>query len=150
MTVASDFVELLSDDNDIPDKLTGGIYSIEDTGYMGVSINSTPAAFSGPLLLPCAVVKARSQVATSEIRDPNTKATSFNQAIEIWLYEQNSTETIEEAAALIYNLLHESKPVDDRWCYWMQTTEGQEARELGGALFSKMEFQLKGIKSSSS
>jgi len=146
MSTSQDIKDVIAADSSIMTALTGGLYTFDETGYMGISFTNTPAAYSGPTLLPCAVVKARAEIPTSEIKDMGQKVTSYVQYVEVWLYDVLTTETIEEVIALLYNLLHEEKPFEGVWCTWDSTEHGLEARELSGAMFSKMTFKLQGLK----
>jgi hypothetical protein len=146
MSVSQQIKDILDADATLMALLTGGLYTFDETGHLGIGTTSTPAAFDGARLMPCGVVKARAEIATGEIKDQANKVTSTNQVVEIWLYEPDSTETIEEAAERVYNLLHETKPFQGVWCAYLGADNGEESRELAAALFIRQEFQLKGLK----
>ncbi len=146
MSVSQDFKDVLDSDTSLMTLLTGGLFTFDETGYMGVSYTNTPSAFNGAMLQPCGVVKVRAKQATNDLRDEDKKVSSYTQVLEVWLYEANSTDTIEQAADLVYTLLQDSTAVEGMRTFFVRSFEGSEAPELGGALFITLEFQINSIK----
>lgn len=86
---------------------TGGIYDYDETGRLGLSRTTTPAAFdSNELIKPCILLKRRSRTPDNVLRDDNNQYASAVDVVECWLYEDNGTSNIETMAARIYVLLH--------------------------------------------
>ncbi len=146
MSISESIKTILEADSNLTTILTGGIFTFDETGYMGVTVTTTPSAFTGPVLKPCAVVKARNKVAGFSIIDEKEQVTDFEQVIEIWLMQANSTETIEQAEGLVYTLLHNKRIINNMPIRWMRTSEGDEMPDMAGAMFILTEFRLYGLK----
>lgn len=89
--------------------LTGGIYTFDDTGRLGIGRLSTAAAFDSTsgLLKPCCVVKARDENPDQGVVDPAN--VSYRQVFELWFYDDgaSTTATITAAISRAFTLLNE-------------------------------------------
>lgn len=129
--------------------LTGGVYSYEQTGRLGINRRSTSNAFdvNGKLKL-CAVVKPRAKVPDGDIRDPKLQLASYRQVVEVWVYGDGDAgySGIDQAVQRIYQVLHGKraggKPI--RW----QTTLERPPRDdtLNEACVSRIDFQILAIQ----
>ncbi len=126
--------------------LTGGIYTFEDTGRMGITFRNVPSAFDGALLKPCAMVKARNKFYTSDLRDEASQLATFIQAIEVWLYQEGGDDIIEQAAHLVYNVLHDTKPYQGVRTIISAAPQGGQDESMNGASFIRTEYRLYGIE----
>lgn len=128
--------------------LTGGIYTYEDTGRLGINERSTPSAFDATThkLKPCAVVKARPQVADGGIMDDALQDTSFRQVVEWWLYDDGDAgyDTLDAVQARLYVLLH-GKTVGSRLVRWIFNMDQVREDMLTEACMTRTDFETRGV-----
>ncbi len=105
MAIESDIATLLSADAALDAILTGGVYAAGTAGRLGITRETTPGAFSGGYLLPCALIRQRGRVPDGAVRDGAAQTTSTAQVVEIYLYQDTGFTSIDAAAARIYALL---------------------------------------------
>lgn len=87
--------------------LTGGIYTAGTLSPEGITPVATPAAFdANSFLLPMAVVKQRGLIPTRQVVDYENGAHSFNQIVEIWLYQRIDYAILDTVVVLIFHTLH--------------------------------------------
>lgn len=129
--------------------LTGGIYTYEQTGRLGINRNSTPNAFdSVGLLKPCAVIKSRANVPDGQIIDLHLQWQSARQAAEIWIYQDGDAgySVIDQVVARIYTLL-QARRAGGKPVRWLQTLSRPPRDEsLNMACFSRIDFQVLAIQ----
>lgn len=119
MSLETDFrTALLADavDTGAPDRLTGGVYTYVSTNSRGITRQSAPGAFdSNGVLKPCALIKQRARVPDNRINDEALQAQSWQQIVEIYLYEEQYGDrtTIETVAGNLKTLFHD-KNVNNR------------------------------------
>jgi hypothetical protein len=145
MTVASVVKGVLEVNAALTAVLTGGIYDFDETGRTGITITTTPTAFSGPKLLPCALVKTRQRFANNDLRDEATQTASFSQIVEVYLYEQSGYTNIENAFDKIFELLHDKNISTLGRFQFVGSVESRMAEELAGASMYRMDFQRFGL-----
>lgn len=145
MSLSTDIKAVLEGNSQLLTILTGGIYDYDETGRTGISKTNTPAAFTGPILNPCAMVKVRSTVPQGDIADSPAQKLSVVRVVEIYLYQENGYVNIENAQNAIFTLLHEKR---FSWGYmrWANTLEGRSAEELNGARLIRADYQIDTIK----
>ena len=86
---------------------TGGVWDFDETGRLGLSRQSTPAAFDANLTIkPCILVKSRSTNPDYILADDANKYVSTREILEIWLYQDSGYSTIETMKLRIHILLH--------------------------------------------
>src|SRR5690348_14819186 len=89
--------------------LTGGIYTFDETGRLGINRDSTPNAFdtTSGLLKPCAIVKDRGRFPDGGVADDVTQRVSYRQLVEVWLYDDGdaSKTVLDSARARIFTKL---------------------------------------------
>lgn len=129
MSADADFRTILAADTGtggVATLLTGGIYTYEQTGRLGINRNGTPSAFSTTtgLLKPCAVIKPRAKVPDGEIVSLGSQLASYRQVVEVWLYNDGDVgyTVIDQAVARVYKLLH-AKRAGNRPVRWQNTIE---------------------------
>jgi len=97
---------LLRADATLAGILTGGIYTSGQVGRVGISRETTPAAFdANGWLKPCALVKQRGNVPDGMVRDSAPVVVSAAQVVEIWLYQDSGYSTLDSAMTRILTLL---------------------------------------------
>ena len=128
--------------------LTGGIYTYEQTGRLGINRNSTPDAFDSVGLKPCAVIKSRAKMPDGQITDLHLQWQSARQVVEIWIYQDGDVgySVIDQAVARIYTLL-QARRVNGKPVRWQQTLDRPPRDEsLNMACFSRIDFQVLAIQ----
>lgn len=86
---------------------TGGIYSTDTIGRLGITRANLPGAFTNGLIKPTIVVRERSSTPTGEITDEANQVISMRTVVEIWLYQDTGYATIQSMKQLVYNLLQD-------------------------------------------
>lgn len=110
MSIESAIVTLARAQSTLTAILTGGIYGYREIGKKGIdpanSVTAGAYSLSNELniLLPCCVIKVRSQVSDSSRFDVASQTTGLRGVVEFWLYDQNNYTAIENARAIIYAL----------------------------------------------
>jgi hypothetical protein len=118
MSLEDSIKAVLAADGTFAGLMTGGIYAYEDTGLLGFSRDSIPAAFdSNGRVKPSCVVKVRAAIPDSQIRDEDAQLMSYRQVVEIWLYEALGYDTILAATVRAFALLH-GKRIASRKLLW--------------------------------
>jgi hypothetical protein len=98
---------------------TGGVWDFDETGRLGLSRGSTPAAFDANLTIkPCVLVKSRSINPDYILADDANKYVSTREILEIWLYQDSGYSTIETMKLRIHILLHTVQLVGTFVCRW--------------------------------
>ncbi len=153
MTFASAFKSVMTSDagaGGANTLLTGGIYTFDETGRLGVNRDSTPSAFDGAsgLLKPCCVVKDRAQIPDGGVNDDGTQATSYAQIVELWFYNDGDAgyTVIEQAVDRVYTLFH-GKKVSFAQVHWAGNVNDQRDRDLDYAALSRSDFEVRAIQS---
>lgn len=91
MTLSDDIASALEADTGsggVATLLTGGVYTWEETGRLGVNRDKMPTAFNSTtgLLKPCCIVKVRSETPDNGIQDDATQDISYRAVVELWFY----------------------------------------------------------------
>lgn len=86
---------------------TGGVWSFEETGRLGLGRTNTPAAFdSSGVIKPCVLVRLRSATPDYVLQDDSGQYQSVRESIEVWFYEDSGYSAIETMRSRCYTLLH--------------------------------------------
>ena len=128
----------LQNSAEVSSLLTGGIYTIQDTGRTGLTFTSTPQAFNGPSILPCAMVKERHRYFNQQIRDQGEQVASFHQAV-------HALDVIQEALKAIYKVLHD-KRINNIMFTIVAVRQGRWAEELNGAIEIVIDVDAQGLE----
>lgn len=106
MARETDFYNRMVADSALNLILTGGVYQAGVVGLEGISRESTPAAFSGGYLLPCALIRQRGNVPDNAVRDGMAQIVSTMQICEVWLYADSGAgyTAIDAAGARLFVL----------------------------------------------
>lgn len=127
MIAESDLKTLLAADNGvggIATLLTGGIYTRSELKRPGLTQKTAPAAWSGPILLPCCLIRERSYVPTNQINDTGAQVRSKQKTFLIMLYDDGDSDrsTLEAANDRLYVLLEGTRisgtPLLDAGTIW--------------------------------
>jgi hypothetical protein len=143
MTVASEVVDLLKTNASLVALLTGGIYSAEDLGKLGVTRTTLgqTAWDANSKLKPLCYVTVRPVVATPhEITDEEHKYLSVRQAVEVRVYQDESYDIIFQAKQKIFSTLHATQNLNRRYLFESERDERQ-SEELAGASETVLDYQ---------
>lgn len=147
MTIAASVKAILAADATLIAALTGGMYTYQDTKRLGINKTTLPAAYdANGVIKPLALVRQRSRVPTSAIKDEAQQVTSEAAIIEVWLYSDGNASPPESAADRIYVLLHD-KHVSAGSVRWVNTIEDFRDPELAFANVIRLDFEYQGIRS---
>jgi hypothetical protein len=146
MTIAALVEAVLAADVTLTTALTGGVHSYQDTKRLGLSKTTVPTAYDASgVIKPCALVKQRSRVPTSAIKDAPSQKTSEAAIIEIWLYSDGNTTPPETAANRVYVLLHEQYVSAGR-LKWVNTIEDFRDPAMDYANVIRLDFEYVGMR----
>ena len=112
MTLESDLQATLEADATLTGLLTGGIYTREELGKMGlhqdnaVCVSAWMRINDLDTLQPCLVIRQRSETPTDARVDNNTQVVSVARVVEMYFYDASSFTTITTARDRVYQLLH--------------------------------------------
>ncbi len=110
MTILSAIKTVLEADATLLATATGGVWSMDEAGRMGLNRTNTPAAFdSSGIIKPCILLRARALVPDFQLRDSNSKYSSARQTIEVYFYQDSGYSTISTMKSRVYALLHETQ-----------------------------------------
>lgn len=85
---------------------TGGVFSFDETGRLGINRTNTPAAFdSNGIIKPCVLLRLRSSTPDYVLQDDSGQYQSVREVIEVWLYEDSGYSAIETMRSRCYTLL---------------------------------------------
>lgn len=86
---------------------TGGIWSFDETGRLGINRTNTPVAFdSAGIIRPCLLLRLRSATPDYVLQDDTSQYQSVRESIELWFYEDSGYSAIETMRSRCYALLH--------------------------------------------
>jgi hypothetical protein len=129
--------------------LTGGFFTYDDTGRLGLSLDGTPTAFAATgLLKPCCVVKQRTTTPDGRLADEGLQEMSYVAVVEIWLYNDGDSAitALENASNRIYTLLQDSRVTGSK-VRWIFSMENERAPELDGANLWRDDYEVIAIRS---
>ncbi len=149
MANSSVIVTLLTADTTLMAILTGGIYDVETSGRLGIHFKNpdTSSAFDATTgqLKPCAMVRSRDQIPSKDIKDAKEQVTSYDQIMQIWIYQEaGGVAEIENAKNRILKLIQQ-KIIDYGFFDLTATDEGRQAEDMNGASFIRLDFMKTGI-----
>lgn len=146
MSFEAEVADLLEADATLDALLTGGVYESATVGPLGISRESTPAAFDADgYLKPTALVRQRNIVPTGDVLDFDAKLESARQVVEVWLYADQSGgyATLDTAAARVRQVLMGETLSDSfelRLALWVDRERDEGA--LSGSLLERLDFQV--------
>lgn len=85
---------------------TGGVWSWDETGRMGLNRTNTPGAFTNGIIKPCVLVKASTDLPVDGIADDPAQVVGMRERIECWFYADNSFTAIDSMKDRVFVLLH--------------------------------------------
>lgn len=109
---------ILEADSTLLATATGGIWSFDETGRMGINRTANAAAFtSAGIIKPCVLLKLRSSIPDYVLADDANQYVSLSDHIEAWFYSDNSYTAIETMKLRVFALLH-TKQLGAFQCLW--------------------------------
>lgn len=146
MSFESEVAVVLAADATLMAILTGGVHVSATVGPRGITRETTPTAFDASgWLKPCALVRQRNRVPTSDVLDYDAKIESARQIVEVWLYNDQGSgyATLDTAAARVRTLLMGRQLTDSfelRLALWMDRQRDEGA--LNGAAIQRLDWQV--------
>jgi hypothetical protein len=129
--------------------LTGGIYTYEETGRLGINRNKTPNAFdtTTKILKPCAVVRDSNTVSDGVIADDVLKNMSYQESVRIWLYNDGDAgySTINTVQDRLFALLHGVR-VSGCVLRWQVDIKTERDPSLNNACMARSDFLARGVR----
>jgi hypothetical protein len=133
MSTVSTVKALLEADATLLATATGGVWDYDETGRLGLSRTTTPAAFdASERILPCLLVKMRSSQPTGELADG--QSLSVRDHLEIWLYEDTGYAHIDTMRERVYALLQAVQLDGTHGCFWQGDVRGARDIELDASV----------------
>jgi hypothetical protein len=151
MSIESAIVTLLQADTGaggVATLLTGGIYSKQAIGKMGLDVNNalTPTAYALSnqkyVLQPLLVVRVRSLVPTAQRSDVEEKIVGARGVAEFWFYDENLYTTITSARDRAYAVLQYETKASIGILRLDNRIEGLRAEELNDAALLRDDYSL--------
>ena len=127
--------------------LTGGIYTSGTVGVDGITRAAAPDAFDADgWLLPCALVKQRGNVTTSDVRDYDAQVSSATQVVEVWFYEDRGYTNIDAAMARVRTLLFGVQLSDSFELVLTNVVDrGKDIGALNGSSLAKQDWAVHSV-----
>lgn len=98
---------------------TGGIWSYDETGRLGLSRELTPTAFdANGIIKPAVLLKSRSITPDYILADDSGQYVSAREMLEAWLYQDTGYGAINTMAQRIHVLLHTKQLSGTFVCRW--------------------------------
>lgn len=106
MSHEDEIATIMSADDTLMAILTGGVFKSGTVGIDGITREVAPTAFdANGYLEPCALVRQRGNVPTSDVKDYEQQVVSATQVVEIYVYQDTGYDQIDLALARLYTLL---------------------------------------------
>jgi len=135
MSVLASIKTLLEADATLLASATGGIFDWEETGRLGISRTSTPAAYDvNGLLLPCLLLRLRAAVPDWVLADDANQYVAVRETLEVWLYQDSGYATIEAMRDRCYALLHTKQVTNAFAIRWQGDWRSQHDMVINASL----------------
>lgn len=147
MSRESDFAARMTGDAALMLILTGGVYQSGLVGIEGITRETTPAAFSGGYLAPCALVVQAGRVPDGTVLDYNDRSTSARQRVQVYIYQDSPGYTaIDLASARIYTLLQGHQATGGFEIHLINELDrSRDQGPLAGASMAMLDFEVVSI-----
>lgn len=147
MNPESEVATLLRADGPLVALLPGGIYAAGDLGEAGITDpQTTPHAYLGGRLRPCAVVHARAPVPVFQAVSFRDGLAGMRQAIEVYTYARRETNILPAIQQRVYSLLH-GRVLTKAWpVEWVGSLGPFPAPELPEARMMRSEYRIVAIR----
>lgn len=125
---------------------TGGIYTIDDLGRLGLNRTNSvcAAAFGSNVIKPCLMLKIRSDTVVDGLGDDVTQRAAHREVLELWFYDDNGFTTIDAMRGRAFACLH-GKQVGNATCHWQFDSQQFTDSNLD-AMGRRMDFAVYGLK----
>lgn len=134
--------------------LTGGIYTVNNLGYKGLSRHNPVCATAFNAtgdLNPCAVIKGLGEKNSYDLNDQTTKFATVREMVQIFLYVHGAAggfTTLKSASNAIYNAIHEIRATNIVNIVFLGDLENMFSQELNDAATIVSNYDIYGIKGS--
>jgi hypothetical protein len=149
MSAASAIKTLLEADATLLATATGGVWDWQETGRLGISRETTPAAYdSNNLLKPCLLVKGRGERPDGQIADQAGRVLSTREIVELWFYEDEGYTNIQTMQNRAFALLHEVQVSGTFIVRWAGRPLAQQRDDaMGNVSVERDDYQAIALKS---
>ncbi len=113
---------------------TGGIYTEEDVGRLGVNRTTLAAAFTSGIIRPTIYIKSREARAVPGQGDVIDNREAAEVVIEFWLYQHTGYTTINTMRGAIFDLLHLKQVSGVLQIRWVGDVRGQRDTDLDASV----------------
>lgn len=147
MSRENDFATRMSSDTPLMAILTGGVHKYSATADTGITRETTPTAFdANGWLKPCALVKQRNLITTTDVVDYVQPVQSNRQIIEVRLYQRSEYSSIDTAKARLRALFHGHQFSDSFEVKLIEINERlKDAGTLNSAPMEIMQFEISSV-----
>lgn len=127
---------------------TGGVWDFDETGRLGISRETTAAAYSvAGIIKPCVLVKGRGARADGAINDDVAQIVSTREIVEIWFYQDIGYTTIRTMKARVYALLHGKRITGTFAVNWVgEIFTDMRDNEMGNISVERDDYQVVALK----
>ncbi len=150
--IESKFIEQLTADPVWQSLITGGTYSAQVLGRMGIvytnPVLASGGAFDGATLKPIAFVRTLREEPFPGVRDEVFQAMSTARLVEVYLYQDSGIDIIETALKEAYRIFHD-KQFDWGRVMFAGGVGARSSEELSGVFFAVVRFVVYTVRLSS-
>jgi hypothetical protein len=152
MAAEDRFKELITADAPTMTLLTGGVYTLEELGLLGLTHENedTASAFEQLnglwIIKPCLVIRERIDTPTYRRADAVRRALSYDGVMELWFYQFAASDTINAAAEQINGLLRLNTFSGIGYVRPIQQLKNLQAPEFASTYLRRDDYQFRRIK----
>lgn len=147
MTNLSAAKAILAADTTLTTTATGGIYTPNDLGRMGLNPSNpqaTVAFNTDGSIKPCIVLKIRSNQPVDGLGDDGTQRVGQREMMEVWCYQDNGYSSIDTIRARVFVDL-QGKRLSGAACRWAFDDSPRHDMDLD-ACFQRMDFAITSVR----
>lgn len=108
MTTLATLKTVLEADATLLATATGGVWSFDETGRLGLNRSNAAAAaaFTSGIIKPCVFLRAVTDTPFGDIADDAAQVVSMREVVSVMFYQDGGFTTIETMMARVFTLLH--------------------------------------------
>jgi hypothetical protein len=145
MTTTTTIKNLLAADSTLMAALTGGVYTVEELGRVGISRGTLPSAHD-PYLKPLAVIRCEGIRETRPAFDGT--AVVVREAVSITFYADGDAgyDALVAARARAFTLLHGITLSGAGRAWWTRSEDDLHDPKLNNACILRAEYEIEGVR----
>lgn len=149
MAIEDEIKTVLSADSTFTSAMTGGVFTRDDLGRMGMEQGNNPTLYDSDLRLKyVCLINPRDEIGTNAIRDDVEKVHSYQQVVELYFYADGdaSRATLVSARDRAYALLHGLRTAtSNARLEWLSNRRGYDYA-LDNAMYERSDYQVNNTK----